>query len=514
MTIHRKRSVEEMSSSSASGRKKEDCSEERTQDAKVVRELKKLYYESLVDIEKKFYFNDLHRRAMLPAELSSKPTILLLGQYSTGKTTFIRHLIGCDYPSMHIGPEPTTDKFVAVVHGEEEKYIKGSALIAVKDLPFQGLHEFGDGFLNKFEAAIVNDEDKGNDLLKDVNIIDTPGVLSGEKQRTQRGYEFSKVSKWFAERSDLILLMFDAYKLDISDEFKSVMEGLKPHEDKVHCVLNKADSLDTESLMRVYGALLWNLGKILSGAEVTRIYVGSFQDKEIARPEFTSLFEKDRDVLMKHLKDLPTLCGMRKVNEMVKRISLNIANICILGHLRSKMPALYGGEQMKKKLIDTLQEQYQEVSLKYNIDISAFPDAAEFGAKLQLFDFYKFPKIDLTVLQRLRLILQNEIPRIVGYVAGVSDEGVDSDSLLDKEIAKERAEQERRAAEASKQSAQSMLIVILGIIVFMLLAVIAIFVFDKDGMIKSTFAAFSNDIYGKISVYTRKSSQSATDSEF
>ena len=48
----------------------------------------------------------------------------------------------------------------------------------------------------------------------------------------------------------------------------------------------------------------------------------------------------------------------------------------------------------------------------------------------------------------------------------------------------------------------------------MLLAVIAIFVFDKDGMIKSTFAAFSNDIYGKISVYTRKSSQSATDSEF
>ena len=66
---------------------------------------------------------------MLPAELSSKPTILLLGQYSTGKTTFIRHLIGCDYPSMHIGPEPTTDKFVAVVHGEQEKYIKGSALV-------------------------------------------------------------------------------------------------------------------------------------------------------------------------------------------------------------------------------------------------------------------------------------------------------------------------------------------------------------------------------------------------
>ena len=505
-----------MSNSSSSGSNSKVASsgnEERTQDAKVVRELKKLYFDSLVDIEKKFYFNELHRRAMLPAELSSKPTILLLGQYSTGKTTFIRHLIGCDYPSMHIGPEPTTDKFVAVVHGAEEKYIKGSALIAVKDLPFQGLHEFGDGFLNKFEAAIVNDEVKGNNLLKDVNIIDTPGVLSGEKQRTQRGYEFSKVSKWFAERSDLILLMFDAYKLDISDEFKSVMEGLKPHEDKVHCVLNKADSLDTESLMRVYGALLWNLGKILSGAEVTRIYVGSFQDKEISRPEFTSLFEKDRDVLMKHLKDLPTLCGMRKVNEMVKRISLNIANICILGHLRSKMPSLYGGEQTKKNLIDTLQQQYHEVSVKYNIDISAFPDAAEFGAKLQLYDFYKFPKVDNEVLQKLRGILQNEIPRIVGYVAGVSDEGVDSDDVLAEEIAKERAEQEKYASEVSRQNTQSAMIVILAVIVLILLVVIGIFVFDTDGLIVGNVIASLTMMYEKMQLYTGTSSQPEISSE-
>ena len=55
---------------------------------------------------------------------------------------------------------------------------------------------------------------------------------------------------------------------DISDEFKSVIEELQPHEDKVHCVLNKADMLDTESLMRVYGALLWSMGKVFRGAEV------------------------------------------------------------------------------------------------------------------------------------------------------------------------------------------------------------------------------------------------------
>ena len=32
---------------------------------------------------------------------------------------------------------------------------------------------------------------------------------------------YCQVAKWFAERSDLVLLMFDGLKLDISDEFKA-----------------------------------------------------------------------------------------------------------------------------------------------------------------------------------------------------------------------------------------------------------------------------------------------------
>ena len=52
--------------------------------------------------------------------------------------------------------------------------------------------------------------------------MDTPGVLSGEKQRIERTYNFIDVCGWFAARCDLILLLFDPHKLDISDEFKQV----------------------------------------------------------------------------------------------------------------------------------------------------------------------------------------------------------------------------------------------------------------------------------------------------
>ena len=52
------------------------------------------------------------------------------------------------------------------------------------------------------------------------------GVLSGEKQRVERTYDFIQVCGWFAARCDLILLLFDPYKLDISDKFKAVSQGV------------------------------------------------------------------------------------------------------------------------------------------------------------------------------------------------------------------------------------------------------------------------------------------------
>lgn len=54
-----------------------------------------------------------------------------------GKTTFVKHLLQRDYPGINIGPEPTTDRFVVVMDGMEERRTPGNTLIVQPDKPFQ-----------------------------------------------------------------------------------------------------------------------------------------------------------------------------------------------------------------------------------------------------------------------------------------------------------------------------------------------------------------------------------------
>ena len=439
----------------------------------IVQRLKELYKNHVVDAEKQYH---LHFNFSLPtdgeikdSEFDAAPMVLLIGQYSTGKTTFLNHLLGEDFPGMHIGPEPTTDKFMALFHGGDRgndnassekkdvtqsiqhagfrnkkkqqhdddsstiktaqssivtddirasgRLVKGNTLTVTPNLPFSSLSQFGSAFLNHFVGSASM-----SPLLKRLTFIDTPGVLSGEKQRLNRTYDFGQVAKWFADRSDLILLLFDAHKLDISDEFKNVIDTIRHYnDDKIRCVLNKADCVTREQLVRVYGSLMWSMGKIFDSPEVVRVYTGSYWNGNLINDDFERMFTKDEKLLVRELIDLPRCAAERKVNQMVNRIRLVKVHICILGTIRNMTPRFFGKKRSREHILAELDVILDNVRVEFNLSKGDMPDAKEFASNLQKFhDFSVFPPINRSLIDKLDSLVEKDIPLIVSEADVVS----------------------------------------------------------------------------------------------
>uniref|UniRef100_A0A672HA76 EH domain-containing protein 3 n=2 Tax=Salarias fasciatus TaxID=181472 RepID=A0A672HA76_SALFA len=373
--------------------------------------LKKLYKTKLLPLEESYKFHEFHSPALEDADFDNKPMVLLVGQYSTGKTSFIRYLLEQDFPGMRIGPEPTTDSFIAVMHGDTEGVVPGNALVVDPKKPFRKLNAFGNAFLNRFVCAQLP-----NPVLESISVIDTPGILSGEKQRISRGYDFAAVLEWFAERVDRIILLFDAHKLDISDEFSEVIKALKNHEDKIRVVLNKADQIETQQLMRVYGALMWSLGKIVNTPEVVRVYIGSFWSHPLLIPDNRKLFEAEEQDLFKDIQSLPRNAALRKLNDLIKRARLAKVHAYIISSLKKEMPSVFGKENKKKELIGTLGDIYKRIEREHQISPGDFPNLKKMQDQLQAQDLTKFQPLKPKLLEAVDDMLANDIAGLMVLV--------------------------------------------------------------------------------------------------
>ena len=222
-------------------------------------------------------------------------------------------------------------------------------------------------------------------------MIDTPGVLSGEKQRTDRGYDFVGVLQWFAERVDRIILLFDANKLDISDEFRRSIEAIHGYEDKVRIVLNKADQIDHQELMRVYGALMWSISKVLTVPECPKVFIGSFWDQQLKHDVYRNLFEKELQSLFDDLQDLPRYAAMRKINDFIKRARMAKVHAYIISSLKKDMPKFFGKNRKKRELIKRLPQLLQKIREDNMVAMSDLPDLANMQERLSNADFTTFP---------------------------------------------------------------------------------------------------------------------------
>eukprot|EP00929_Paragymnodinium_shiwhaense_P097025 TRINITY_DN58801_c0_g1_i1.p1 TRINITY_DN58801_c0_g1~~TRINITY_DN58801_c0_g1_i1.p1 ORF type:complete len:645 (-),score=129.36 TRINITY_DN58801_c0_g1_i1:8-1942(-) len=393
-------------------------------------ELQDIYAQKLQPLERRLQFSRFYDSPDLSeAYFSSKPMILLVGGYSTGKSTLINKLLGTDYPGVKIGPEPTTDKFVAVMSGASRQLVPGFALCSDPSKPFSHLERFGSSFLERLEGAILPVDEAP--ALESFTFIDTPGVLSGDKQRVGRSYDFEGVIGWFAENADLVLVLFDPNKLDVSDEFRRCLEALGRSERKVRFVLNKANRLSGLDLVRVYGALMWSLSRIITTPEMVRAYVTSFSgqgedgkepvaaDKSSESSVNEQHFLQEEEALLQEVSQAPLDNTTRKVNDLLRRGRKLRCHALIVNQL-AKSVGFLGSRRKLREVTgdpDRLADVFEEVALDHEMPLQDFPSAVELSDKFAEIGDDTVKKVPQALLADAQSALTESIPLLMERVA-------------------------------------------------------------------------------------------------
>jgi len=167
--------------------------------------------------------------------LNEPPLIAVIGQFSSGKSTFLNALLGQDIlPS---GLTPVTAKAVRLKFAKmpllSVKFINGSeSLLASSDLA--ELNKLGEQVSGMTLYA-------PSEILKDINFIDTPGLNSlrdADTKETKNTLKKVSGAIWLS-------LANNAAK---ASELESIKEILKANDLKAICLINQKDKLSEEEL--------------------------------------------------------------------------------------------------------------------------------------------------------------------------------------------------------------------------------------------------------------------------
>jgi len=249
----------------------------------------------------------------LETDIMWRPMVLIIGNYSSGKSSLINEFLGAEIQKA--GQAPTDDSFTVITYDpetSEEEEIRvtdehdGKSLINDPDYPFSTLRKQGQRFASHFRLKKVN-----SPFLRDLAIVDTPGMLDSITER-DRGYDYHEIIGDLAQKADLILVLFDAHKAGtVREAYKSIRETLntRTFEDRVLFVLNRIDECASlEDLLRVYGALCWNLSQITGRKDIPPIhltYSPTASQNSGTRPEHLPLLENQREQLRQAILNAP-----------------------------------------------------------------------------------------------------------------------------------------------------------------------------------------------------------------
>lgn len=274
--------------------------------------------------------------------VGGRPNAVFLGNHSSGKSTFINHLLG-GLPVQDTGVAPTDDRFTVILFGEVEQDYYGPAAIGQLPAEFANIVAMGPAFLQHVQVKIRNRE-----YLKHVNLIDSPGMIDTAEGRATRSYDFPGAVRKFAELADLVFFLFDPDKPGTTAEAVSVLSKcMFGIEFKLRVLLNKSDTFDSMyDFARAYGTLCWNLARVLQMKDLPTIYT-TYTPQPGTRVETRvplDGFDRHRAQILDQLRSLP----QRRYDSMLANVSGDFTRLA----LQSRVLGAAAGKFLLRRVRD------------------------------------------------------------------------------------------------------------------------------------------------------------------
>ncbi|XP_053698196.1 sarcalumenin [Sabethes cyaneus] len=398
----------------------------------ILRDLKKIYDTAIKPLEALYKYRDLSNRHFGDPEIFSKPLILFMGPWSGGKSTILNYLTQNEYTpnSVRTGAEPSPAYFNILMHGDEPEVLDGTQLAA--DWTFSGLQKFGQGLLDRLRGQKLP-----NKLLERVNIVEIPGILEVRKQVSQY-FPFNDACQWFIDRADIIFLVYDPSKLDVGPETEAILDQLKGREYQTRILLNKADQVKPEELLRVQGALIWNISPLMSSAQPPVMYTVSLWSNPFETGAPVRLLQAQERFM---LLDLSQAIEKRIENKIAsaRRFAVRVRNHakmvdCYLTTYYNHKTLFANKKHISDQIIGNPQQYhiYEGLSTLTNISRYDLPDPEVYRDFFQLNPLYEFKKLSETCtyfrgcpINKLDIAIAYDLPELVGKYKKMSEAALD-----------------------------------------------------------------------------------------
>eukprot|EP00536_Pseudo-nitzschia_multiseries_P013620 jgi/Psemu1/212234/e_gw1.594.22.1 len=275
---------------------------------------------------------------------TSLPFCLLVGNHSSGKSSFINYMLQRDIQKA--GVAPTDDTFTVIAPGPVDTDADGPTLVGDPDLGFAGLRQFGPTLIHhsqiKYRKSSLN-----------FMLVDSPGMIdspNGNKEDMDRGYDFPGVVKWFAHRADIVLVFFDPDKPGTTGETMSVLlNSLSGMDHKLLIVLNKADQFEKiHDFARAYGSC-WNLSKVIPRKDLPPIFTMSLKDDDSQ----TSQLPASLSDLAANKDDVVELCmkaPKRRIDNVITNLYDSTSTLILYSKIWNDVVSRYNKEWRNSRL--------------------------------------------------------------------------------------------------------------------------------------------------------------------